>query len=83
MNLYHYFQYFLIGTRNLHVMRENRHNKSHNLLQDANAAYRNFLRFPLHLQFDTGDNSTHKKKYLVVLGCAKIGPMKTMLYLKA
>lgn len=32
-----------------YVYHENRHNKSHNLLQDVNAAYRNFLRFPSYL----------------------------------
>jgi hypothetical protein len=66
MNVYSYFPYFLIGTGNLYVMRvstceyhENRHSKSHTLLQDVNVAYHNFLRFPSYLQFVTGDN--HKK----------------------
>ena len=82
-NVYPYFSYFLIGTRNLHVMRvstceyhENRHSKSHTLLHGVNAAYRNFLRFPSYLHFDTGDNH---KKYLVILGCVKIGPLKAIL----
>jgi hypothetical protein len=39
--------------------RENGHSKSHTLLQDVTAAYRNFLRFSSYFHFDAGDN--HKQ----------------------
>jgi hypothetical protein len=87
MNVYLYFPHFLIGTGNLHVMRvspceyhENRHSKSHTLLQDVNAAYRNFLRFPSYLQFDT--EKKKKKKIFSDFGLGENRPRENHTLLK-